>query len=567
MALPVGKVVAEYADQAERQQRTRCPRGHSGRLVDEGACVQRVHRRYVDEDAPRLVETGVVVYDVDRVHVPRLPPEKFEQVDPLGKRQSRERRVHLAVALEPGSDARDPVQHPERHREPAVKNALNVVVEEARVEDDAPEDVVEEAAGRGARVYRARETHALAVQERAREQAQHVEGGNEVREIVHEDGGPPPPYAHAHEERHVCNGAVRHRVVLVARHVASRRHRPHVGDPGQKVIERGGGADRDDRQREESPCGGGRDEDGVALVDALVGQGGDSGDAADHKHKPPQVRQRPKALVCASSHAEHPRSEQHKHPLHALRLLARATRFFLLVRQRKKPASRRNYKTSERMNNNREVRQCSGMPCLFVRESTVQNAGGGLFTKSSIKKGTYIISYIGRTVSKAVVNEHDFPRAYTLFAGARYKDAHDPSGRLVMNDGRFENVHNFSQLDWQNLHGHGVEWHGEANLARFVNHGNIGKRNCSFKSYRGKPIGFVATRDITPGEELLTNYGSSYWNRGSSDYCFYCNKQGLLIECDTPDCRRSFHLPCAKVSKVPKGAWKCPVCVLNAFAP
>lgn len=199
-----------------------------------------------------------------------------------------------------------------------------------------------------------------------------------------------------------------------------------------------------------------------------------------------------------------------------------------------------------------------------VRKSRLKAAGAGLFASKDLPKGTYVVDYRGSLVSSEQLAKHGYNRDYTLLSGPRYVDSRDPGGRLVMDDGRALNVHRFGQRDWDRLRGRGIEWKGEASLGRFVNHGPRGARNVSFRSHPRFGMGFVTTRAVRSGEELLTNYGPDYWKLINSDTCFKCGLEGFLIQCDASHCRRSYHLPCARIRKIPKGSWRCPVCAAAA---
>jgi hypothetical protein len=145
---------------------------------------------------------------------------------------------------------------------------------------------------------------------------------------------------------------------------------------------------------------------------------------------------------------------------------------------------------------------------LVVRRSSQTNGGGGLFAVSFIPKGSYVVEYKG-CLLKANDFEYDYDRSYILQAGSRYIDARDPAGRLRMADGQLVNVHQFRQKDWEALDQDGVDWVGEASLARFINEARgkeSGKRNVRFGTDpKGKrKMGYIATCDVQEGEELLT---------------------------------------------------------------
>ena len=151
------------------------------------------------------------------------------------------------------------------------------------------------------------------------------------------------------------------------------------------------------------------------------------------------------------------------------------------------------------------------MAAVEVRESGLEGAGGGLFASTDLPANTYIVPYKGAIITRDRVMQHGYNRDYVLLSGSRYVDAIDPGGRLVMDDGRIVNVHKYSQCDWHRLCRRGVEWRGRASLARFVNHGPRSMRNVAFRTRRPYGMGFITTRAVGAGEELLTDYGSDYW--------------------------------------------------------
>ena len=206
---------------------------------------------------------------------------------------------------------------------------------------------------------------------------------------------------------------------------------------------------------------------------------------------------------------------------------------------------------------------------LYVAKSTIPGAGGGLFAARALKKKECIGPYLGEKVSREDAHAPGYSRAYVMLQGNKMVDARDPEGRLLTSDGELLDVHKWSDGDWERRNVRGVGWKGDANLTRFVNHSHArSKRNAKIGSKACGRTGFEATRDIAPGEEILTSYGKTYWEEAkppNDDVCAKCGTGGLLVECDGKNCHRSYHLSCAhpripSVSSLPKGKWLCQVC-------
>lgn len=215
---------------------------------------------------------------------------------------------------------------------------------------------------------------------------------------------------------------------------------------------------------------------------------------------------------------------------------------------------------------------------MYVAPSTIVGAGGGLFAARPIRKGECLGRYEGRRVSAKEAFHPNFVRGYLMASGSGFLDGRDPDGRLRMADGRLLNVHGWTDATWRTQFGRprgcrpqgppsarGVEWKGVANLMRFVNAGDAAHPcNCVLTRTCGG-VGYKTKRDVAAGEELLANYGGSYWKSQNDDTCAKCILPGLLVECD--GCTRSYHLRCAGIASkkaLPKGEWLCPHCRFSA---
>ena len=120
---------------------------------------------------------------------------------------------------------------------------------------------------------------------------------------------------------------------------------------------------------------------------------------------------------------------------------------------------------------------------LEIKTSTITGAGKGLFTKIFIAKGTRIVEYKGTVTTWDVVKD-DPTNGYIYFVKPNHViDARDHPKCLA----RYVN-------DAKGL----TRTKGRNNNAKFSN--------------EGLRVYIVATRDIQPGEEILVEYGSRYWD-------------------------------------------------------
>ena len=120
---------------------------------------------------------------------------------------------------------------------------------------------------------------------------------------------------------------------------------------------------------------------------------------------------------------------------------------------------------------------------LVIKKSTLPEAGKGLFTKSLIPAGTHIIEYKGRVTTWNEVKETEADNAYIMY---------------VNRD------HVINALPYKKA------------LARYANDAKgVGKirglRNNAVYATVKKRVYIKATREIKPGEEILVDYGKSYW--------------------------------------------------------
>lgn len=120
---------------------------------------------------------------------------------------------------------------------------------------------------------------------------------------------------------------------------------------------------------------------------------------------------------------------------------------------------------------------------LEIKPSTIAGAGKGLFTKAAIPKGTRIVEYKGTVTTWDVVKD-DSTNAYIYYL----KPNHVIDAR-----------------------------HHPKSLARYVNDAKgltrtKGKTNNAQFTNDGLRVFIFAVRDIQPGEEILVEYGKTYWD-------------------------------------------------------
>ncbi|WP_276366582.1 SET domain-containing protein [Chryseolinea sp. H1M3-3] len=120
---------------------------------------------------------------------------------------------------------------------------------------------------------------------------------------------------------------------------------------------------------------------------------------------------------------------------------------------------------------------------LYIKKSTIPNAGKGLFTKKPIAKGTRIIEYIGRRSKWKDVKDEDGKNGYIFYINRNHViDAL----RTTTAFARYAN-------DARGL----VRIKGLLNNSDYVVDG--------LKAY------IEAKRDIPAGGEILVDYGKDYW--------------------------------------------------------
>jgi SET domain-containing protein len=121
---------------------------------------------------------------------------------------------------------------------------------------------------------------------------------------------------------------------------------------------------------------------------------------------------------------------------------------------------------------------------LYIKKSTLPNAGKGLFTKVFIPKGTKITEYKGEVLTwKEVEKMADDRNGYVFYFNKKYViDA----------------------------------WKTKKGVAHYANDARgltrvEGMKNNSEYDTEKKRCFIVATKDIPAGSEILVGYGADYW--------------------------------------------------------
>ena len=136
------------------------------------------------------------------------------------------------------------------------------------------------------------------------------------------------------------------------------------------------------------------------------------------------------------------------------------------------------------------------MPLYKIKKTNIDRKGRGLYAAKNIKKGTKIINYIGKIITKKqteISKKYDNTKPIYLF-----------------------NLNNRYDLDGDY----------SFNTARLINHSC--SNNCEYDG-KGLKLWVTAIRDIKKGEELTCDYGFGYdedykqfpCNCGSKNCCGY----------------------------------------------
>ena len=120
---------------------------------------------------------------------------------------------------------------------------------------------------------------------------------------------------------------------------------------------------------------------------------------------------------------------------------------------------------------------------LYIRKSTIPNAGKGLFTKKAIPKGTRIIEYTGKRSKWKEVKDEDGKNGYIFYINRNNVIDAKPTTKAYA---RYAN-------DARGL----VRIKGLLNNSDYITDG--------LKAY------IQSKKDIPAGGEILVDYGKDYW--------------------------------------------------------
>lgn len=122
---------------------------------------------------------------------------------------------------------------------------------------------------------------------------------------------------------------------------------------------------------------------------------------------------------------------------------------------------------------------------LYVKKSTIPNAGKGLFTKKAIPKGARITEYTGEVTAWSVVKNDDH-NPYIFYITRNH----------VIN----------AQKDLKVLARYANDARGLTRMKGINN-------NAEFVIDKSKKKAFIeAKKSIVAGEEILVGYGKEYWD-------------------------------------------------------
>jgi uncharacterized protein len=121
---------------------------------------------------------------------------------------------------------------------------------------------------------------------------------------------------------------------------------------------------------------------------------------------------------------------------------------------------------------------------LYIKKSTLPQAGKGLFTKEFIPKGTVIVEYIGRISSWKDADHRDGTNAYIYYVNRNY----------VIDAFTYKKAFARYANDASGL----IKKDGVRNNARYEKNGS--------------GVFITATRNIEAGEEIFVAYGKEYWD-------------------------------------------------------
>lgn len=141
---------------------------------------------------------------------------------------------------------------------------------------------------------------------------------------------------------------------------------------------------------------------------------------------------------------------------------------------------------------------------LAVKESTIPNAGWGLFTEQPIKRGRTITEYGGKVVGHK--------EAVELLKQGEDTHLRSIAAMFQALDGRVTDEFPFCYYEENNLLGGFANSSPEPNAKYFVPRHRVGKVH-PYGGVAMHAVYLTALRDIAAGEEIFVSYGKSYNKR------------------------------------------------------
>lgn len=152
---------------------------------------------------------------------------------------------------------------------------------------------------------------------------------------------------------------------------------------------------------------------------------------------------------------------------------------------------------------------------IRIRKSQIKSGGGGVFTTVMIRRGSCVGFYEGSRSSTKEKIESGFNDHYMFEGESGGRNGYDPEGRLLLDNGKEVNVHEWGKDEWDALQSDGIAWIGKcASWTRFINHASAKFQNlsvCTKSDKFGRSHALYSKRDILPGEELFYSYGAGFF--------------------------------------------------------
>lgn len=161
---------------------------------------------------------------------------------------------------------------------------------------------------------------------------------------------------------------------------------------------------------------------------------------------------------------------------------------------------------------------------VFVKQSTIPNAGFGLFARKNIKEGALITEYGGRMITAQEIGNRDyiyeFPEKLVRIIRDSPGISREEKVKIDASIRRYKGTVLDARTNFR-LSEMG-RWINSDPLQQNVVLIFLGEKNGEWK------IGFEAIREIKKGEEIFVDYGKKYWTN-----CRICGIQTNLMCSET----------------------------------